>query len=263
MAKNTKEKIPTIIGIIPARFASTRLIGKPLADIGGKPMMQHTYESALTSKLLHKVILAVDDEKVFKVAQSFGAEVMLTPKNVPTGSDRIALVARKYDNAEIIVNIQGDEPFISGVMIDQAIEPLLFDKTVNVSTLAKKIDSIKELESPSIVKVVFDYKNFAMYFSRSPIPYVRNARSKEEIFEKADIFKHIGLYVYRKDYLLKFTQLAPTDLENIEKLEQLRMLENGFRIKIVETEYDSFSVDTPDDLDRARKIYELIKNSKD
>lgn len=262
MSNKQSEKVPTIIGVIPARFASTRLMGKPLADIGGKSMMQHTYESALKSKLLHKVILAVDDEKVFQVALSFGAEVMLTPKDILTGSDRIALVAKKYNNAEIIVNIQGDEPFISGVMIDQAIEPLLFDKTVNVSTLAKKIQTIEELKSPSIVKVVFDYKNFAMYFSRSPIPFVRDAKSKDEILEKAVIYKHIGLYVYRREYLLRFTQLTPTDLENIEKLEQLRMLENGFRIKIVETEFDSFSVDTPDDLDRARKIYELIRHKK-
>lgn len=260
MSKKQTEKIPTIIGVIPARFASTRLMGKPLADIGGKPMMQHTYESALKSKLLHKVILAVDDEKVFQVARNFGAEVMLTPKDVPTGSDRIALVARKYDNAEIIVNIQGDEPFISGVMIDQAIEPLLFDKTVSVSTLARKIETLEELQSPSVVKVVFDYKNFAMYFSRSPIPFVRDANNKDEILEKTDIYKHIGLYVYRREYLLKFTQLAPTDLENIEKLEQLRMLENGFRIKIVVTEFDSFSVDTPEDLDRARRIFTMLKN---
>ncbi|MFO7527117.1 MAG: 3-deoxy-manno-octulosonate cytidylyltransferase [Ignavibacteriaceae bacterium] len=263
MSNKSEEKLPTIIGVIPARFASTRLMGKPLADIGGKPMMQHTYESALKSKLLHKIILAVDDEKVFQVAKSFGAEVMLTPKDIPTGSDRIALVAKKYDNAEIIVNIQGDEPFISGVMIDQAIEPLLFDKTVNVSTLARRIETLAELKSPSVVKVVFDYKNFAMYFSRSSIPFVRDARNKEEILEKADIFKHIGLYVFRRESLINFTQLAPTDLENIEKLEQLRMLENGFRIKIVETEFDSFSVDTPDDLDRARKIYKMIKNSEE
>lgn len=258
-----QDNLPTIIGVIPARFASTRLMGKPLADIGGKPMIQHTYESVLRSKLLHKIIIAVDDEKVFQVAKGFGAEVMLTPKDIKTGSDRIALVAKKYDNAQIVVNIQGDEPFISGLMIDQAIEPLLFDKTVNVSTLAKKIESIEELNSSSVVKVVFDYKNFALYFSRSPIPFVRDAKDDNEIFEKADIYKHIGLYVYRREDLLKFTQLAPTDLENIEKLEQLRMLENGFRIKIVETEYDSFSVDTPEDLKRARKIYEMIKNSEE
>jgi len=142
------------------------------------------------------------------------------------------------------------------MMIDQAIEPLLFDPDVNVSTLAKLIESVEEFNSPSVVKVVFDYKNFALYFSRSPIPFVRD--DEKEILEKADIYKHIGLYVYRKEYLLKFTKLEPTDLERWEKLEQLRMLENGFKIKIVETEYDSFSVDTPEDLERARKIYSKL-----
>jgi 3-deoxy-manno-octulosonate cytidylyltransferase (CMP-KDO synthetase) len=141
-------------------------------------------------------------------------------------------------------------------MIDQAIEPLLFDKTINVSTLAKKIDSIQELKSPSVVKVVFDYQNFALYFSRSPIPYVREARTNTEKIQLAEIYKHIGLYVYRKEWLFKFSQLKPTDLEQTEKLEQLRMLENGFRIKIVVTEFESISVDTPDDLDRIRRYYQ-------
>lgn len=241
-----------IIGIIPARFASTRLMGKPLADIGGKPMIQRTYESCLSSKLLHKVVIAVDDEKILNVAKSFGADAYMTPNDLPSGSDRIAHVAKKL-KADIIVNIQGDEPFINGRMIDQAIEPLLFDRDVEVSTLVKKIDKVEELKSPSIPKVVFDYNNFALYFSRSPIPYVREAKSNLDRVNSGDIYKHIGLYVYRKDALLKFTSLKPTDLENIEKLEQLRMLENGMRIKVVVTEYESFSVDTPKDLEIARK----------
>src|SRR3972149_11115186 len=145
-----------IIGIIPARFASTRLLGKPLANIGGKPMIQHTYESALKSKLINEVIIAVDDFKVFQVCQDFGAKVLMTPKEISTGSDRIAYVAKEFPEAKIIVNIQGDEPFIKGEMIDQAIEPLSFDKNVNVSTLAKRISDIEELKSPSIPKVVFD-----------------------------------------------------------------------------------------------------------
>lgn len=262
MSEKKEERNPLIVGVIPARFASSRLMGKPLADIGGKSMLQHTYESVKKSNLLNKIIIAVDDDKVFENARSFGAEVMMTPKNISTGSDRIALVAKKYQDAEVIVNIQGDEPFISGSMIDQAIEPLLFDRSVNVSTLVKRIETVAELESPSIVKVVFDYHNFALYFSRAPIPYVRDAKNYSEMIEKTAIYKHIGLYVYRRDSLLKFTRLEPTDLENTEKLEQLRMLENGFKIKIVVTEYDSFSVDTPEDLKRARKIYELIKNSE-
>jgi 3-deoxy-manno-octulosonate cytidylyltransferase (CMP-KDO synthetase) len=251
-----------IIGIIPARFASTRLLGKPLADICGKPMIQRTYESAIRSKLLNEVIVAVDDEKVAQIISNFGAKVIMTPKNIATGSDRIAFVAKNLPSAKIIVNIQGDEPFIKGEMIDQAIEPLLFDSSVNVSTLAKRIDNIQDLKSPSVVKVVFDYNNFAMYFSRSPIPFVRDARTNFDRIQKAEIYKHIGLYVYRRESLLKFTELQPTDLELIEKLEQLRMLENGFKVKIVVTEFESLSVDTQEDLQRARVYYTRYLNIK-
>ncbi len=253
-----------IIGIIPARFASSRLLGKPLADIGGKPMLQHTYESCLKSKLINEIIIAVDDEKVASVARNFGAKVVITPKNISTGSDRIAYVAKTLPAAKIIVNIQGDEPFIQGTMIDQAIEPLLFDKSVNVVTLAKRIETINELKSPSIPKVVFDYQNNALYFSRSPIPYVRDAKTNFERINNAEIYKHIGLYVFRKDSLLRFTSLEQTDLEKTEKLEQLRMLENGFKIKVVITEYDNLAVDTPEDLDRARMFYNrYMKNQEE
>lgn len=251
-----------VVGIIPARFASTRLLGKPLADIGGKPMIQHTYESAMKSKLLNKIIIAVDDMKVAEAAKKFGAEVQMTPKDIQTGSDRLAYVIKDIPEAKIIVNIQGDEPFINGVMIDQAIEPLLFDKSINISTLAKKIESVEELKSASIPKVVFDYHNFALYFSRSPIPFVREARNYSERIQKADMYKHIGLYVYRRESLLKFTKLEQTDLEQTEKLEQLRMLENGMKIKIVVTEYDTLSVDTPEDLARARKYYSHLKKHR-
>jgi 3-deoxy-manno-octulosonate cytidylyltransferase (CMP-KDO synthetase) len=250
-----------IIGIIPARFASSRLFGKVLADIGGKPMIQHTYENSKKSNLLNEIIIAVDDTKVANIAQSFGARVVMTPKDLQSGSDRAAEILKSLPDAEIIVNIQADEPFIKSTMIDQAIEPLLFDKSVNVSTLAKRIESVEELRSPSVVKVVFDYNNFAMYFSRSPIPFVRDAKTNSQKIQLAEIYKHIGLYVFRRDHLLKFTKLQQTDLEKTERLEQLRMLENGFRIKIVTTEFDTLSVDTPEDLDRARKYYQKFKNS--
>jgi 3-deoxy-manno-octulosonate cytidylyltransferase (CMP-KDO synthetase) len=252
-----------IIGIIPARFASTRLLGKPLANICGKPMIQHTYESAKRSKLLNEVIIAADDEKVAQIINSFGAKVIMTSKDISTGSDRIASVAKNLPDAKIIVNIQGDEPFIKGEMIDQAIEPLLFDRSVNVSTLAKRIDNTQDLKSPSVVKVVFDYNNFAMYFSRSPIPYVRDARTNFDRIQRAEIYKHIGLYVYRRESLLKFTELTPTDLEQAEKLEQLRMLENGFKVKVVVTEFESLSIDTQEDLERARIYYTHYLNMKD
>lgn len=247
-----------IVGIIPARFGSTRLMGKPLADIGGKPMIQHTWQNAKKSKLLDRVVIAVDDEKLFQVVKEFGAEVYMTPKDVASGSDRIALVAEQLADAAIIVNIQGDEPFINGKMIDEAIEPLIFDKKVNVSTLVKRITSVEEMKSPSVVKVVFDYNNYALYFSRAPIPYVRDARTNLERIEMGEIYKHIGLYVFRKETLLKFTSLKQTDLERIEKLEQLRLLEHGIKIKIVVTEYDSLSVDTPKDLEIARRYYEMF-----
>ena len=252
-----------IIGIIPARFASTRLMGKPLADIGGKPLIQHTYESASKSKLIKKIIIAVDDKKVEDVCRGFGAEVVLTAKEFETGSDRIAHVVNSIDEAKIIVNIQGDEPFISSKMIDQAIEPLLFDKNVNVATLVKRIETVKELKSPDVVKVVFDYNNYAMYFSRAVIPFVRDSSPKEFAIEKTEYYKHIGLYVYRRESLLKFTNIKPTDLEKTEKLEQLRMLENSFKIKVVVTDIESIGVDTPKDLKRARAYYNWLQGKKE
>ncbi|MCF8243236.1 MAG: 3-deoxy-manno-octulosonate cytidylyltransferase [Melioribacteraceae bacterium] len=252
-----------IIGIIPARFASTRLMGKPLADIDGKPMIQHTYESAKKSKLLDDIIIAVDDQKLYDVVKSFGARVKMTPKEIETGSDRIAYVVDSLPGADLIVNIQGDEPFIKGKMIDQAIEPFLFDKEIEVSTLAKKIDNVDDLKSTSIPKVVFDYNNFALYFSRTPIPFVRDASTLFDRLLLTDFYKHIGLYVYKRDILLKFSATRPTDLEKAEKLEQLRFLENGVNIKVVVTELESFSVDTQTDLENARKFYhEKIKKRK-
>jgi len=248
-----------IIGVIPARFASTRLMGKPLANIGDKPMIQHTYENASKSKLIEKLILAVDDTKVASVARGFGADVIETPKDIASGSDRIAFVAKIYKEADIIVNIQGDEPFIQPEMIDQAIEPLLFDKTIEVATLIKQINSLKELRSPDIVKVVFDYNNYALYFSRATIPFARSAISDSAALDITDYYKHLGLYVYKRKALLKFTSLKQTDLETTEMLEQLRMLENGMRIKVVETEYDSISVDTQEDLKRARTYYKWLQ----
>lgn len=252
-----------IIGVIPARFGSSRLMGKPLADIGGKPMIQHTYESACKSKLLDNVIIAVDDDRVYDVVKKFCDHVKITPKDIATGSDRIAHVVRDMTSAKVVVNIQGDEPFIPGRMIDEAIEPLLFDESVEVSTLAKRITRVDELTSASIPKVVFDYHNFALYFSRSPIPHIRDAKTNSERIKNYELYKHIGLYVYRREALLRFTKLKPTDLEQMERLEQLRMLENGFKIKIVVTEHESISVDTDTDLRKAREYYKKYIQNED
>jgi len=252
-----------IIGVIPARFGSSRLMGKPLADIGGKPMIQHTYESACKSKLLDDVVIAVDDDRVYDVVKQFCDHVKITPKDIATGSDRIAHVVRDMSSAKIVVNIQGDEPFIPGRMIDEAIEPLLFDESVEVSTLAKRITRVDELTSASIPKVVFDYNNFALYFSRSPIPHIRDAKTNSERVKNFELYKHIGLYVYRREALLRFTKLKPTDLEQMERLEQLRMLENGFKIKIVVTEHESISVDTDNDLRKVRDYYKKYFQNND
>lgn len=245
-----------IVGIIPARIGSSRLPGKPLADIGGKPIIYHTYTSAAKSNLIDRVVVATDDEVIYKTVREFGGEAVMTSSELKTGSDRIAAAIDILGTADIVVNIQGDEPFIPYKMIDKAIEPLLLDKSIEVSTLMRRITEPAEFLSPDVVKVVFDYNNFALYFSRAPIPHVREESDPKLIVEFHCIYKHIGLYVYRTAALKKFTSMAQTDLENMEKLEQLRMLEKGMRIKVVETNLDSISVDTHEDLKRARAIYE-------
>ena len=243
-----------IVGIIPARFASTRLMGKLLANIEGKPLIQHTYESVKKSKLMNDVIIAVDDEKLYDVVRGFGAKAKLTPKELLTSTDRVAYVAESI-SADVFLNIPGSQPFISSKIIDEVIEPHLFDPEITITTIAKQIDSVDELKSTSVTKVVFDYNNYALYFSGSPIPFVRDARTNLERVLSAEIFQHIGIYAYSKEILTTIAKLKPTDLERIEKLEQLRLLEHGLKIKMVVTEEDCFSVYTPSDLEFARRYY--------
>lgn len=259
--KKIKSETPIIVGIIPARFASQRLPGKLALEIGGKSILQHTYENASKSKLVDEIIIAVDDQRIAELCESFGAKYFMTPTNINSGSDRVAYVIKNFFNAEIIVNIQGDEPFINYKTIDLSIEPLLFDSKVEVSTIMTPILDYKELENPSVVKVVFDYENYALYFSRSIIPHLRDLKTHKQVINSGLYFKHIGLYAYRKNALLKFTSFEQTDLEKAEKLEQLRMLEMGMRIKMVQTEYSSISIDTFEDLKLARKFYNKMKNS--
>lgn len=232
-----------IIGIIPARYSSTRLPGKPLIQIKGKPMIQRVYEQSLKSKLINNVIVATDDKRIFDSVKKFGGEVMMTSSKHLSGTDRICEVAKKI-KCDIVVNIQGDEPFIDPKNIDMAIKPLIDDRKINISTLACKFSDAIELIDVNKVKVVFDKKNFALYFSRNVIPYCVNNLS----VEKFKYYKHIGLYVYRKSFLLKFSKMKKSYLENAEKLEQLRILENGEQIKIVITKKDSLSVDTLEDV---------------
>lgn len=247
MQKGKKEI--TIIGVIPARFGSTRLRAKALADIHGKPMVQHVYERCLKSKLLNEVLVATDDKRIFDAVINFRGNVVMTSKLHKSGTDRIG-EAVKNIKCDIVVNIQGDEPMINPRNIDKAIEPLINNKMINVSTLCFKITDAKEIINPNVVKVVFNSNGNALYFSRNVIPFNRDN-------SKTDYYKHIGLYVYRKDYLLKLIKIKPTLLELAEKLEQLRILETGEKIKVIETKIDSHSVDTPADL---KKIKTIIKS---
>jgi 3-deoxy-manno-octulosonate cytidylyltransferase (CMP-KDO synthetase) len=240
-----KKKL-NIIGVIPARFGSTRLKAKALAMINGKPMIQHVYERCLRSKLLDEVLVATDDKRIFDAVLNFGGNAVMTSKSHKSGTDRIG-EAVKNVKCDIVVNIQGDEPVIDPKNIDKAIEPLVNDNAINVSTLCFKISDKKEVNDPNVVKVVFDLNCNALYFSRSVVPFNRDS-------DKVNHYKHIGLYVYRKEYLMKLINLKPSRLESAEKLEQLRILESGEKIKVMETKIDSHSVDTHSDLKRIRGI---------
>ncbi|MBK8983936.1 MAG: 3-deoxy-manno-octulosonate cytidylyltransferase [Ignavibacteria bacterium] len=237
-----------IAGIIPARYNSTRFPGKPLTEINGKSMIQRVYEQALKSKLIDIAVVATDNKKIFDHVHSFGGIVMMTSAKHKTGTDRINEASRII-KCDIVVNIQGDEPFIDPANIDKAIAPLLSEKDLNVSTLAIKIKNNSDITDPNVVKVIFDINNYAIYFSRGVLPYVRvNPDSKNSEVSSVKYYKHIGLYVYRKFFLNEFVMMKKSYLEEAEKLEQLRILENGERIKVIVTKKDSQSVDTPQDL---------------
>jgi len=237
-----------VLGVIPARYASSRFEGKALADLHGKPMVQHVYERAIKASTLDKVVVATDDQRIFDAVKKSGGEVTMTAEH-PTGTDRIAEVARCADT-DILVNIQGDEPLIEPAMIDEAVEPLFGDDSIDLSTLVHRIHSEAEYLNPNVVKVVVDKSGFAMYFSRSPIPCMRSAQWRADALS----YRHVGLYVYRKHALLSFAQTPPAPFETLEGLEQLRFLESGYRMKVVETKYESVGVDTPEDLEKVRRI---------
>ncbi len=232
-----------VIGVIPARYASTRFEGKVLADILGKPMIQHVWERAKQASVLDDLIIACDDERVANTAREFGAKVVMTSKDHTCGTDRISEVVNPLD-VKIVLNIQADEPLIHPTMIDAVARSLLEDKDVAIATIAKRIDDLKEIHDPNVVKVVVDKNNFALYFSRALIPHrAISSEIKEPVY-----YKHIGLYGYTKDFLFIYKNLPVSNLEKTERLEQLRVLEEGFKIKVVETKFDSMGVDTPEDL---------------
>jgi 3-deoxy-manno-octulosonate cytidylyltransferase (CMP-KDO synthetase) len=242
-----------IVAVIPARFASQRLPGKPLAELHGKPMIQHVYERTARASLIDRVVVATDDKRIAAAVKDFGGEAVMTPQSIETGSDRVAHVARDLPDCDIVVNVQGDEPLIESSMIDEAVRPLVEDETIRVGTLARRIERVEELFTPTVVKVVSDLKGNALYFSRSMIPFGRDVRAND-LAALCPLFKHIGLYAYRRDFLLKFTGLAQTPLELTEKLEQLRILEHGYSIHVGITEHESYPVDTQADLERVRAM---------
>ncbi len=242
------------LGIIPSRFASTRFPGKPLVEIDGQSMIQRVYTQACKAKSLAKVIVATDDERIFNHVQSFGGQVMMTLMHHQSGTDRCAEVAMNFQDMEAIINIQGDEPFINPSQIDQVVQHLQQNKAINIATLAKRITDSTQLFSPNIVKVVFNQSNVAQYFSRNAIPFLRGVEQSDWI-SKGVFYKHIGLYAYRRQTLLKITQLPLSLLEKTESLEQLRWLDNGYQIGIGLTEIETVGIDSPEDLDKVRPYF--------
>jgi len=248
-----------VICIIPARYESSRFPGKPLADLCGKPMIQHVYERVLQAKTVSFAAVATDDERIFSAVQGFRGRAIMTSNTHRSGTDRIAEAAIHLDlaDSDIIVNIQGDQPLFEPIQIDEVAKPLLDDPAIPMSTLIYKIVREEEITHPHAVKVVFDHDHFAIYFSRATIPFVRDRG------HKVSYYKHHGIYAYRGEFLKTFTRLPEGILEKLEALEQLRALEHGYRIKLVETRYDSVEVDTPQELERVRTLITGEEGIKD
>ncbi len=239
-----------VVCIIPSRYESTRFPGKPLADLCGKPMIRHVYERVLKAKSVSFAAVATDDERIFAAVKAFGGRAVMTSPRHRSGTDRIAEAVESLNlrDEDIIVNIQGDQPLFEPNQVDEVVGPLLQDASVPMSTLIYRIVRAEEIAHPNAVKVVFDRDHFALYFSRATIPFVRDAG------RKAEYFKHHGIYAYRRDFLRAFAAFPEGILERLEALEQLRALEQGYRIKVVVTSHDSVEVDTPAELERVRRL---------
>jgi 3-deoxy-manno-octulosonate cytidylyltransferase (CMP-KDO synthetase) len=239
---------PIVIAVIPARHASVRLPGKPLADIGGKPMVRHVAERALESSLVSRVVVVTDHEEIARAARSSGVEAVMTPAELRSGTDRIAWFAKSLSGNPVVLNVQGDEPFAPPAMIDAAARPLVDDPSIGVGTVAAPITDDADLPNSAVVKVAIALNGDALYFSRSPIPFNRDGGP-------CTVYRHFGVYAYRKDVLMEIASWEPTPLETAERLEQLRILEHGRTIRVSVGEFESVSVDTPDDLAKARKYF--------
>jgi 3-deoxy-manno-octulosonate cytidylyltransferase (CMP-KDO synthetase) len=238
------------LAVIPARYASSRLPGKPLVPLGGKSMIQRVWERVRQAKSISSVIIATDDERIRSAVEAFGGDVAMTRTDHRSGTERVAEAALARGDAEIIVDVQGDEPLIEPAAIDTAVEAIREDLEASVATLAVPITKAADIMDPNVVKTVLDFDGNALYFSRAPIPWVRDRGGPVH----AKHLKHLGLYVFRRAALLEFPTFPQGDLERIEQLEQLRWLENGYRIRVVETEHDSVSVDMPEDVARVEQL---------
>jgi len=244
-----------ITGIIPARYASTRFPGKPLIDIGGKSMIRRVYEQALKSKLLSEVVIATDDQRIYDHISGFGGSVQMTSSIHQSGTDRCAEAALFYPDSDVFVNIQGDEPFIDPKQIDLLCS-CFSEQRVDLATLIKKISDMEELTSPNAPKVIINSKDEAIYFSRTPIPFLRDHK-QDTWLQYQTYYKHVGIYGYRREALNAITRLPVSNLEKAEALEQLRWIENGYRIKVALTVIESIAIDTPSDLNKALSQVDL------
>jgi 3-deoxy-manno-octulosonate cytidylyltransferase (CMP-KDO synthetase) len=245
---------PNVLAVIPARYASVRFPGKPLAPIAGRPMIQYVVEGVRRAHGVSRVVVATEDERIKAAVEAFGGEAIMTRPEHRTGTDRVAEVATHL-TADIYINVQGDEPLIDPGTVDAVIAEMAEDESVQVGTPCTAIVEPKDIMDPNIVKVVRDFEGNGLYFSRAPIPWVRDTAATRDVRH----WKHIGLYAFRRDALLEFPTLPPGELEGIEQLEQLRWLENGFRIRVVETNYDAVSVDVPADVERVEKLLRAQK----
>ncbi|MCI6159519.1 MAG: 3-deoxy-manno-octulosonate cytidylyltransferase [Selenomonadaceae bacterium] len=237
-----------VLCVIPARYASTRLPGKPLKDIAGKPMVVRVYERASKAKRVSETLVATDDQRIYDAVLAHGGKAQMTRADHPTGTDRLAEVVASRPDADLIVNVQGDEPLIDPGLIDQLAVCFEQDSDLQMATVKTEISDAAEQKNPNNVKVVTDQDGYALYFSRSLLPYPRH--------DGTPVYKHIGIYAYRRDFLLQYAKMPETPLEHAESLEQLRALENGYRIKVVETSSKFVGVDTEEDLEKVRAIYE-------
>jgi len=237
---------PVVVVVIPARFAATRLPGKPLVDIAGRPMIEHVYRRSARARHVSHVLVATDDERIRAAVEGFGGRAVMTRPDHASGTDRIAEVAADL-GCDILVNVQGDEPLLHPVMIDQVVAPLITDASAVMATLGQRLDPGHDADNPNVVKVVVDLRGRALYFTRASVPYLRVPPAPDR-----GVYRHVGLYAYRREFLLTLATLPRTPLERAESLEQLRALEHGYSITVIETEHDSMAVDTPDDLERVR-----------